>query len=166
VIEFFVPGVPQPGGSKRAFYVKKIGRAVITDDNPKAKGWKELVSAAAYEAHGKAPLSGPLALEVIFRLTRPKGHFGSGKNADKVKAGAPPFPAVKPDCTKLLRSTEDALTGLLWNDDAQIVKQTVSKEYTDAAPGALVRVMSYPQPDERREADEQAEREREEALSS
>jgi Holliday junction resolvase RusA-like endonuclease len=39
------------------------------------------------------------------------------------------LPVVMPDATKLLRGLEDALTGVVWHDDAQIVSQHVEKRY-------------------------------------
>ena len=36
---------------------------------------------------------------------------------------------MRPDATKLVRAVEDALTGLVWRDDAQVVIQTVRKRY-------------------------------------
>ena len=35
----FVPGTPVPKGSTKAFYIQKLGRAVITNDNAKTKPW-------------------------------------------------------------------------------------------------------------------------------
>jgi Holliday junction resolvase RusA-like endonuclease len=131
-LRFEVIGHPEPAGSKRAFRTK-TGKTVVTDANPQSLGWKTEVAQAAAQAmtradHG-ALFDGPLGLAVVFTLVRPKGHFGSGRNGGQVKPGAPPFPVVRPDCTKLLRATEDALTGVVWRDDAQVVEQMVTKRY-------------------------------------
>ena len=127
-IEFTVLGRPQPAGSKRAFVVK--GRAVVADDNKKSKPWQALVKAAAADALADGELLvGPLVLEVDFYLARPAGHYGSGRNAGTVKSGAPPYPITRPDTTKLVRALEDALTGLVWRDDAQVVSQLCQKWY-------------------------------------
>jgi Holliday junction resolvase RusA-like endonuclease len=42
----------------------------------------------------------------------------------------------------MLRAVEDAMTGIAWIDDAQIVRQVVTKRYAEGAdkPGALVTV--------------------------
>lgn len=48
---------------------------------------------------------------------------------------------VKPDATKLWRSTEDALTGIAWRDDAQISVQVVEKRYGSQS-GALIQISS------------------------
>lgn len=132
-ITFFAPGIPQPGGSKKAFFNKHTGRAVVVEDAKKNAPWRTTVQAFALDAHQGPPLKGPLVLLVTFVMPRPAGHFGT----KGVRPGAPRFPAVRPDATKLLRSTEDALSGLVWVDDSQIVDQHVRKIYGER-PGAHI----------------------------
>jgi Holliday junction resolvase RusA-like endonuclease len=133
-ISFFVPGIPQPGGSKKAFFNKKTGRAIVVEDAKHNKEWRAVVAyAAGLIADREYLFNEPLRLRMDFVFPRPKGHYGSGKNAGVLKPSAPPFPAVRPDATKVLRSTEDALKGILWRDDCQIVTQTVTKRYGDIA---------------------------------
>jgi Holliday junction resolvase RusA-like endonuclease len=126
-IQFFVPGIPAPGGSKRAFVVN--GRAVVTDDAKRNKPWRAAVAQAGYEAHAGPLLDGPLAVSFTFVLTRPRGHYGKRG----LKPSAPKHPAVKPDVLKLSRSTEDALTGILWRDDSRTVALTARKTYGEQA---------------------------------
>lgn len=134
-IVFQVHGVPAPGGSKRGFYSPKLKRVIITEDCKRSRPWRALVSDAALAVHQGPPLAGPLRLEVEFVLPRPKHHTG----ARGLKASAPHHHTSAPDATKLLRSTEDALKGIAWTDDAQVAVQAVSKRYGER-PGALVRV--------------------------
>ena len=134
-IVFQVHGVPAPGGSKRGFYSPKLGRVLMVEACKRTSPWRALVSDAAAKAHQGPPLAGPLRLDVEFVLPRPKHHTG----AHGLKASAPHHHTSAPDATKLLRSTEDALRGICWGDDAQVAVQTVSKRYGDR-PGALVRV--------------------------
>ena len=124
---FFVPGLPRPGGSKRAFYIKSLGRAIITDDCNN-KDWKTAVKWAGKEAI-KEPLVGAVAVKCIFVMPRPKAHYHVGKREGELRLGVPLCHMKKPDATKLWRSTEDALTGIAWHDDAQIADQTISKRY-------------------------------------
>jgi len=142
-ISFSVSGVPQPAGSKRAFALKKggqyTGRVVVMDDNPKSRDWKTDVRLAAQGIYRGEPMACAIKLAVVFHLPRPKFHYGSGANAYKVKQSAPLYPTKKPDATKLLRGLEDALTGIIWRDDAQIVVQRVEKIYA-AIPGAVVEI--------------------------
>ena len=132
MISFTVPGVAQPAGSKRAFAHKTTGRIVVVDDAKGSRRWKSDVAKVARN-HVRAPLDGPVKLEVLFVMPRPKSHFGTGRNACVLKSSAPAWPAVKPDTTKLLRAVEDALNGVIWRDDAQVVVQTACKVYGDPA---------------------------------
>lgn len=137
-ITFHVPGIPQTAGSKRAFVIpgKNGGkaRAIVTDTNPRGKDWRATIQQVAAE-HFTEPMEGPLRVSLGFGLLRPKGH--SGKRG--LKPSAPSHPAVKPDLIKLARCAEDALTGLAWQDDAQIVDEHLTKDYA-ASPGMRVTV--------------------------
>lgn len=149
-IEFFVAGTPKPAGSKRAFAIKKsgayTGRVAVTDDSGKpGKDWRKTVSeAGALERKARAErgengalFDGPLLLALTFYLKRPQSH--STKRG--LKPSAPRHHTSAPDSTKLTRSVEDALTGVLYRDDAQIVAQSIQKRYCDAEhsdPGVLI----------------------------
>lgn len=131
-VVFTVLGRSQPGGSKRPVRAggKPGGRILLIEDARRSKPWRALVAAAAREAmERRAPLIGPLLLEVTFYVARPAGHYGSGRNAGTVRPAAPSYPAVRPDTTKLLRALEDAMTGSVWRDDAQVVTQVARKRY-------------------------------------
>lgn len=138
-----VIGKAEPAGSKTAgaIYrkdaagnrvpVMKDGRVLTTtrDDNKKAAPWKAEVKAAALETYGGPLLDGPLVVEIVVWRDRPKGHFGSGRNASLLKDSAPLYPTTKPDALKLARGIEDALTGVVWKDDALTVDLIVRKRY-------------------------------------
>jgi Holliday junction resolvase RusA-like endonuclease len=128
-----VLGEPQPAGSKRAFVNPKNGRAIVTDANKKAKPWQREVKQAASEAYAGELIRGPVSLRLTFIRPRPKGHFGTGRNADAIKPSAPDFPTTRPDALKLARAVEDALTGVLWADDAQITEEQLYKRYGEPA---------------------------------
>lgn len=144
-----VNGVPAPGGSKSAFVptnkqtgqpYRKNGRIIVNvvDAGGKAnRVWKQVVNATACEQFREPPWDCPIDVEFHFVLPRPKYHYGTGKNAHLLKPGTPQMHTSKPDLTKFIRSTEDALTGRLWVDDAQICTQLASKSY-GAKPGVKV----------------------------
>lgn len=151
-LNIFVPGKPEPAGSKTAIPLKNkytgkwitdaSGRPVInvTDDNPKSKQWKKAVAQLAKSRYFGPPLEGPVVLWLTFTLQRPKGHYGTGRNADTVKGSSPARPVVKPDVLKLARGVEDALTAAgIWCDDAQIVDEHLSKHYGESE-GVQIRV--------------------------
>ena len=90
--------------------------------------------------HMTGPLiTGPVKLELTFFMERTKGHYGTGRNAGKLKASAPRHHTKTPDVLKLARGVEDALTAVIWKDDAQIVLELLSKEYGER-PGVWVRI--------------------------
>jgi Holliday junction resolvase RusA-like endonuclease len=135
-LHVFVPGKAVPGGSKKAFVVN--GHANIVDDAKGNREWRGIVSYHAERAFDrKALLSGPLAVWATFQIQRPRSHYRVGRFAHVVRDAAPAWPIGKPDATKLWRAVEDALTGVVWNDDAQIVQQAITKRYDDK-PGVLI----------------------------
>jgi Holliday junction resolvase RusA-like endonuclease len=141
VIRFFVPGIPAPGGSKRFVGIgRKTGRAILIDAaGEKNKNWRAAVAQVGARFF-TAPLHGPLCVGFVFFMPRPKGHFGTGKKAGVLKPGAPAWHTTKPDLLKLMRSTEDALTGIAWVDDSQTcVMDRPIKQYGDQ-PGCLVTI--------------------------
>jgi Holliday junction resolvase RusA-like endonuclease len=126
---FCVYGTAQPGGSKRGF-ISPHGRVVITDANKLAKPWRQQVADVALVLmDGRQLYGGALALHIHFHITRPKGHYG----ARGLRPAAPKHPTTRPDLTKLCRPLEDALKGIVWRDDAQIVEQHIYKHYGEPA---------------------------------
>ncbi len=136
-VEFTVIGRPQPAGSKRGFPMK--GRGVrIVDANPKAAPWKAAVAHAARQAYDGPLMRGPLSVSMTFYVKRPKGHYGTGRNAERLRPSAPSDPTVKPDVLKLARGTEDAMTGVVYADDAQTVSLTAEKRYGEPERAEIV----------------------------
>lgn len=138
-LSFWVPGIPQPGGSKRPVRVGGTGRILLIDDCKRNKSWRNQVASSAALAHRFGPFAGPLEVRFEFVISRPRGHYGTGRNAGKVRASAPVYPTVKPDTSKLVRAAEDSLTGIIYIDDAQIVRQFAAKIY-GSPPGVRITV--------------------------
>ena len=99
----------------------------VVDDNPRSKGWKKVVAKVAAEECGTPLLTGPLRVTMTFYRQRPQGHYGvSGLS----KAGREaPYPITKPDAGKLARGTIDAMTGVIYVDDAQVIEEIAIKRY-------------------------------------
>lgn len=118
-VKFIVYGRPQPQGSVRAFTPKGWNRPVLTSDNKKLKSWR--IDIAAIVANTAAiPLvlrPAGVRIDIQFYFTRP----ASAKKRE--------FPSVKPDVDKLCRGVLDALTGLVFEDDSQVVQIVASKWY-------------------------------------
>lgn len=130
-----VRGIPAPQGSKR-----HVGGGRMVESSKAVGPWREAVRAECQRA-GVQPLDGPVLVRISFRLPRPKGHYGTGRNAARVRPAAPAWPAGKPDLDKLERAVLDGLTaGGAWLDDAQVVQIASGKRYADesAPPGAYI----------------------------
>lgn len=132
-------GIPGPQGSKKAVGTrrsKKGGRVpVLVESSAKVKPWRDAVVKAAEEEIQRlgawAKLDGPLVGEMHFTLPAPQ-KMPRGRVAH----------TVYPDLSKLLRSTEDALTSAgIWADDARVVRyRDLSKTY----PGLGARALDRP----------------------
>lgn len=154
-LRIVVAGLPAPQGSKR-----HVGRGVMVESSKKVKPWREDVRAATLAAIGcdcpdscgglmpGYPLDGPLVASMVFTFARPKSHYRTGRNAHLLRDGASVRPSGLPDLSKLLRSTEDAITSAGgWRDDARVVEyrraaKVWAGEDADAlsVPGAVIRV--------------------------
>lgn len=141
-----VYGLPAPQGSKR-----HVGGGVMVESSKKVKPWRADVRFAAEEliacdcpdqCGGLAPgypLDGPLVVRMVFSFVRPRSHYRTGRNAHLLRDGAPARPQGPPDLSKLLRSTEDALTSAgAWRDDARVVEyERAAKVWAGEDPEAL-----------------------------
>lgn len=138
---FFVEGRPQTAGSKTAVPItngqgERVATRVVESGDRKAKAaWREDVREAARraiaEVGGDWPTSDALSVRFEFSRRRPKGHYGSGRNAGVVKDSAPRHPTTRPDLLKVARAVEDALSGIVWHDDSVIVEETLGKGWGD-----------------------------------
>lgn len=138
MIRFTVYGRPQPQGSTKAFIPKGWSRAIITSDNAKLKPWRQQVTGAAIEAaKGEIiPRGTPVSIWLIFYFDPPAS---LPKKASRLKT-------TKPDIDKLERAVLDALTGTIFEDDAQVA--IVRKQKCYAQPERIEVYVSaiYDQP--------------------
>lgn len=121
-IQLTVYGDPQPQGSTRAFMRPGMKYPVVTSDNPKNKSWRQEVASQAINSMlGRAVFTGAIMLTVNFYFERPK----SQKKAI--------YKTTRPDCDKLVRSIADAMTGIVYGDDSQIVQMIARKAFGSPA---------------------------------
>jgi Holliday junction resolvase RusA-like endonuclease len=152
ILNVWVPGIPRPGGSKLASVVfnragqivrTKTGRPLVTVRDmggENTRNWRAVVADCVGQAWAGRPLlDEPIKIKHYFMFPRPASHYGIGRNSGALKAGAPPYPAVAPDYGKLARSTDDAMTGVLYKDDSRIVIASTGKFYGDK-PGCTIEV--------------------------
>lgn len=141
-VRLVVRGDPVPQGSMVGFASRNPGhRGVVTvkpSNEAKLKPWRAHVAKVAVRAmltpEGglRQPLDGPLAVRMVFTLTRP----ATITRLD---------PSVPPDVDKLARAVMDALgqgadrqrTGKVWADDARVINLAAEKAYPGLHPEAL-----------------------------
>lgn len=81
------------------------------------------------------PLTGALAVSLVFRLPAPKDRRAQQRG-----------PTTRPDVENLIKGLLDAWNGVLYADDAQVVALTATKAYASAEQpeGVHVEVAAAP----------------------
>ncbi|TMR99552.1 RusA family crossover junction endodeoxyribonuclease [Nonomuraea basaltis] len=148
LITITVVGQPAPQGSKRP-----LGKGRMVEQVEGVHPWRQDVKQAAIDAMTNGPLAldGPLVAEMVFTMrdkpvSKPTW-WPTGIRWSKLMWWRP---ASAPDLSKLVRSTEDALTqARVWKDDARVVEyRRVAKVFVDqpgepdalSRPGAVIRI--------------------------
>jgi Holliday junction resolvase RusA-like endonuclease len=137
-LHIIVAGTPRPQGSKDQF-----GR----EASKGLPAWRSDIRTAV----GELALEGtywelPVAVNIRFTMPRPSGHYlpaNSRRAARQLRPDAPKYPTGKPDIDKLERAVLDALSGLVYRDDAQVVHVEKCKVYGER-PGADITVSEAP----------------------
>ena len=139
-----VYGTAAPQGSKR-----HVGNGVMLESSKRLRPWRQDVRFAALE---KRPpdwdMTTPMRIGLVFWFPRPATHYGTRNGISYLKANAPiePVSARIGDIDKLQRAVFDALTGVAYLDDRQVVEVEARKAYLmgpDAAPYAHITIAPY-----------------------
>lgn len=141
---FRVHGDPQPKGSLKCIGARGPIKHQLIEDNADSGKWREKVATLARQyVEERADPHQPIEVDVSYFLERPKGHYGTGRNAGKLKLSAPVWPATKGtgDEDKLRRLVLDALqdAGVLV-DDVQVQGGRNYKHYAHPHPGEALGV--------------------------
>ena len=129
VLDVRIFGEPVAQGRARARVFEHAGRARVSMYDPaNARDWKRTVLGQVLPVKPPAPVDGALAMRVTFFLRRPQSLPKREQH-----------PVKRPDLSNLLKAVEDALQGVVYRDDSQIIRLDVEKRY-DPAPGARITV--------------------------
>ncbi len=121
---FTVPGVPVPKARARVTMRGGFARAYT----PKKTADYESVVASFARTAARSLITGPVSLEIEFRLPIPMSW--SKKRKAAVLRGEE-FPVSKPDLDNLVKSVKDGMNGIVWKDDSQVVVMKVIKVYSE-----------------------------------
>ena len=143
MISFQVYGVPVTQGSARAILSRSTKRPLLIQDRSvELRSWRENVASAAARAT-KEPLRGAVSLALVFDLPAPKSRPPALRTVRQVEEWA--YPWRRPDLDKLARAVLDALTGILFLDDAQVVDLRLMKRYGGRACLAVTAASLVPE---------------------
>ena len=117
VLMIWVP--VEPTGKGRPRFTRK-GVAYTPEKTRKAE---ELISFTAKGAMaGREPPRGPVAVDIAATFEIPTSW-------SKARKAAPGMPTKKPDIDNIAKLVLDALNGVAFHDDAQVVSLTARKDY-------------------------------------
>ena len=133
-VSFIVPGQPQGKGRPR---VGKVAGHVRMFTPPKTESYEALIALFAHQAmQGRPLIVGPV--RVTLRLVCGIPASWSKKKRQQAEQGVI-WPTTKPDVDNVLKAVCDAINGVVWVDDVQVVQLTAGKIY-GASPGVQVAV--------------------------
>ena len=124
-MNFTVGGQPVPQPRPRVSTRGGFARAYVPAKHP-IHAYRQAVATAAKIACPH-PTDDPVSVIVQFTFERPKSHM----NKSGVKKTAPALP--KCDSDNLLKGILDAMNGIVWYDDAQVVDPHPYKIYGPVA---------------------------------
>lgn len=137
VYEFSIPGAPIPKGRARSRIVAKGGASFARHYTPaKTRVAEATLAARVMQFCPPWPLSGPIELSVEFMLPIPPSW---SKRKRSAALHGELQHTSRPDLDNLLKLLKDALNGLFWIDDRQIVSVAAAKSYAEV-PCTAVRI--------------------------
>ncbi|MNJ17889.1 Endodeoxyribonuclease RusA [compost metagenome] len=134
-VSFVVPGEPQGKGRPR---IGKVGNHARMFTPTKTVAYEGLVALAAQDVmQGRELLQGAVMVEMKIFVSIPQSM--SKKRKAQALAGQI-FPTKKPDVDNVEKAIFDAINGVVWKDDVQVVDVFKRKRYGET-PGVLVRIV-------------------------
>jgi Holliday junction resolvase RusA-like endonuclease len=144
---FFCSLKTPPKGSFRAFLPRGARQPIVVASNADAVRHfsGECRISAWQERRGPGPVDCPVKVEAVFLVARPRTHyFGAGYGGIRPQyREAQPSKRGSGDLDKLSRSLLDAMTGVIYVDDSQVVALVAGSVYARES-GVWVRVSRIP----------------------
>ena len=137
MIEFFIPQEPRGKGSVRASVVGGHARAY---QDAKSRSYEAVAAFFAREAmSGRPPLENDVCVDLVAHMGIPTSW--SARKRSAALAGAV-RPVRRPDLSNVAKSVEDSMNGIVFRDDALIVRLVVAKVFSET-PGVAVTVREW-----------------------
>lgn len=135
MLNIFIPGKPQGKGRARAFKTRSGHIGHYTPE--KTRTYEGLIQTHAIEALGVVRATRrPIKLSLLINYEIPQGW-----QKWKIQAACEGLiaPTIKPDADNVVKAVKDALNGVAWKDDCQVVMMDIQKQYS-ITPGLLIQV--------------------------
>lgn len=134
--EFFVQAIPVAQPRQRHAFRNGMVRNYIPSDHP-IHAFKQIIRFVAAPRFSGHPLEAAVLLTLEFLLPRPKSMVWKKKDMPRCLAPG------KPDLDNYCKAVMDALNGVAWVDDGQVVKLTASKLYAAGKeePGVTIKII-------------------------
>ena len=137
-VTIVVPGEPVGKGRPRA---RVQGGRIVCYSPGRTRAWERTAAQAARAAMGDdLPFTGPVAVEVVAMLGIPPS-WPQWKARAALEGHI--APTTRPDEDNIGKAAKDALNGIVYLDDAQIVRSATTKLYADE-PAVKVTVRRIP----------------------
>ena len=125
-----VPGDPRGKGRPR------FGHGAVYTDKKTVAFEQSLAWAAKLEMAGRDPFSGPVIVTIGAYMPIP---LSWNRTAHLEAISGARRPSVKPDADNIAKAVLDALNGVVFHDDKQVVEMMVMKKY-GVQPSTVVTV--------------------------
>lgn len=136
-IEFTVPGDPRGKGRPR---FSRVGKFTKTYTDAKTKAYEELIADAARRAMiPDEPLETPVGVHMEINVPIPSSY--SNKRKMDCLRGIE-MPCKKPDIDNIAKGVLDAMNGIVYKDDVQVIRLSLRKNYS-IEPGIYIVVLEH-----------------------
>lgn len=135
-IEFEIPGKPQGKARARTFYNSKLNKMQsVTPANTVL--YENLIKLMFRESYKGDMTLNPCKVEITALYGIPKSY--SKKKIEEIRSGRL-LPTKKPDADNICKCVLDALNGLAYKDDTQVVDVRIIKQYTEFEEKVIVKI--------------------------
>jgi Holliday junction resolvase RusA-like endonuclease len=134
MVEFFVPGQPVGKGRPRIGRVAGHARMFTPEKTVSYESTVKLFASRAMA--GRALIEGAVRVEMLIACQIPAS-WSQKKQASAAAGGV--LPTTKPDVDNVEKALFDAMNGVVWKDDVQVVSVVKDKRYSPL-PGVTVTV--------------------------
>ena len=132
IVNFTIPGKPVGKGRPR---FRRIGKGVMAYTPKSTNEYEKRIRMLYLEEYGKENFEGKtVSVEITAFFSPPKS--APKKQRMNMLRGCI-FPSKKPDADNIAKIVLDALNGVAYEDDSQVINLSVHKRYSDIEEFAI-----------------------------